>query len=258
MNGRVWRSAGGEQLEFDRETWQVEESSGDRLTLRRGDDIWLDVTAQRADRNSRMKSDEAPELPTWLHAPRRVELPIPHGPNVGYAPGAGAWYEGFVDSPQGPREAVTVATLAGARGGRGIVVDAVFFAPLTRLVGTDLRGKVDTILNSVTWGAAAPSTATGSGDADGPGPATEASVPPEGLRPGDVGKAYGLEPLWQRGVTGKGIAVAVVSLDSFRDADVADYDRRTGVTSPAVERVLVSGEPVTVGEGTLEVTLTST
>lgn len=83
----------------------------------------------------------------------------------------------------------------------------------------------------------------------------KAAVPLGGLKPKDVAAAYNVKPLLDRGLTGKGQTVAIVSFDSFHDEDVADYDRQIGIAgAPRVEHVPVRGR-IPVGEGQDEVNL---
>jgi kumamolisin len=81
------------------------------------------------------------------------------------------------------------------------------------------------------------------------------AVPADGLRPIDAGQAYGIEPLWRQGIRGEGQTVAVVSFDSFRDEDIAEYDRFAGIEdAPAVRRVRIRGG-APLGRNAIEVSL---
>lgn len=71
--------------------------------------------------------------------------------------------------------------------------------------------------------------------------ARPAAFPAGGLRPFDTRRVYGMEAAARAGVLGQGETVAVLSLDSFRDEDVAAYDRLVGIDSGPVERVPVNG-----------------
>jgi Subtilase family len=249
VSGQVWRSSEGIALEYDPGRWDVENADDEALTLRSGaGEGWVEIRVED-DRGS--QGTKARGLPRWLKAPTELGLPVPHGPNVGYVDGRGAWYEGLLDSPQGPRQTVTVATLSSARARKSVVVSAVFFGPAAQAFSADagLRSSIDSILNTVTWplasaGRAAPVPA-GSAGAGRPG----------GLRPDDIARAYGLRPLWTRGFRGQGETIAVVSLDTFRAEDVAEYERLVGIDgAPSIERVQVDGE-VPLGSGAQEVSL---
>jgi kumamolisin len=67
--------------------------------------------------------------------------------------------------------------------------------------------------------------------------AKPAAFPAGGLRPVDARRAYNMGT----GLLGEGEAIAVLSLDSFHDEDVAMYDRIVGIDSGPVERVPVNG-----------------
>jgi kumamolisin len=129
-----------------------------------------------------------------------------------------------------------------------VAVTAVVFGPVAQaFAGSRARNEIDTILNTVTWpyaGRAAADPTVGAG-----------AAPPGGLRPRHIGRAFGIEPLWSRGIRGRGQTIALVSLDTFRHEDVRAYERSVGIdNAPPVERVLVRG-PVPLGAGTQEVNL---
>jgi kumamolisin len=72
-----------------------------------------------------------------------------------------------------------------------------------------------------------------------PGPL--ADVPPGGLKPEDLAKAYDIAPLYARGVHGEGQTVAIVSFATVGDADIQAYQRLLGIQSPGFEHVPVDG-----------------
>ena len=242
--GHSWRSSDGVTLEFDPGRWEVEREDDQTLTLvSSADGGWLEIRVQPG-------RGEGPAgtrgLPRWLKSPTRLDLPVPHGPNIGYVDGVGTWYEGLLDSPQGPKQTVTVATLSSVHARTFVAVSAVLFGPAEQVFegNAELRGSIDTIINSVTWPLGSTGRAAGS-------PAGR----PGGLQPGDVARAYGILPLWERGFRGRGETIAVVSMDSFRDEDVAEYERAVGIEGATpVERVAVNGE-VPLGTGAKEVSL---
>jgi hypothetical protein len=248
VSGEVWQSSAGVALEYDASRWSVEATGSKALTLVSDNGgAWLDVRVERP----AGERDDEPTLPRWLKSPTRMELPVPHGPNVGYVGGAGRWYEGLLDSPQGPRQTVSVAALSSADKEQAVIVSAVLFASSAETFagGSGLRHEIDTILNTVTWPAPAaerapiPTRLPGAGN------------PSRGLMPRDLGRAYGIAPLWARGFRGRGETIAIVSLDTFRPEDVAAYERLAGVErAPPVERVQVLG-PVELGAGAQEVSL---
>jgi hypothetical protein len=250
VSGEAWKSSGGVALEFDAGRWEIEgaDDSMLRLVSRDGGGS-LEIRVEQARDGP---TSEVHGLPRWLKSPTRLELPVPHGPNIGYVDGRGAWYEGLLDSPQGPRQTVTVATLSSGHALTSVSVSAVFFGPAEQAFAGEakLRSSVDTILNTVTWplGPAGRTAGTSVDTAGGSGR-------PGGLRPEDVARAYGILPLWQRGFRGRGETVAVVSLDTFRAEDITEYERAVGIEgAPPVERILVDGE-VPLGAGAKEVSL---
>ena len=78
--------------------------------------------------------------------------------------------------------------------------------------------------------------------------------PPAGCAPIDARRVYGMEELERRGRLGAGETIAVLSLDTFLDSDVAEYDRLVGIDSGPVERVPVAGG-ARLGGGAEEVNL---
>jgi subtilisin family serine protease len=239
--GAVWRSALGVALEYQPATWQASSSDADGLTLRNNDALVDIRVVPAAGAPSPLDA-----LPASVRVEDAIDLPVPHAPNVGYIRGSGAWYNGLLDTPQGPRDSVAVSTLSAQR--RRVVVEAttVFFAPASELFGdkSAARDAVDSILNTVVWPDAHRRVQAGS------------AGKPGGLLPADGARAYDIDPLWRRGIRGRGETIAVVSLDGFRDEDIAAYDRATGVRGAGpVVRVSVLG-PVTLGGGSpIEVAL---
>jgi kumamolisin len=84
-----------------------------------------------------------------------------------------------------------------------------------------------------------------------------AAIPGKGLSPADVARAYDIEPLHRMGLQGQGQTVAVFSADTFREADIAAFDRLHGIVgAPPVKRVTVGGAvPFASGDGAEEVDL---
>ncbi len=212
----------------------------------------------------RIEGDVAPRdrlvpgsLPSRVRLGKRLSLPIPHGANIGYLDGVGAWYEGLLDSPQGPKEPVTVASLVSANRGVTVRAIAVIFAPASRTLTrqqADLRQDIDTILNTVAWSPPREGP-IGSGDTSARRADPRAGTPPGGLRPRDVAKAYDIEPLWDLGIRGRGETIALLSLDTFRQTDVAKYEELMNISrAPRIERIPVLGG-VLLGQDTIEVNL---
>ncbi|MFL5679978.1 MAG: protease pro-enzyme activation domain-containing protein [Chloroflexota bacterium] len=79
-------------------------------------------------------------------------------------------------------------------------------------------------------------------------------LPASGLKPSDVLTAYDIQSLRDAGIDGTGQTIAVVSFDTFRDADVKAFDQAFGITTPLPKRIPV-GEAVSPGEGAVEVDL---
>jgi len=89
----------------------------------------------------------------------------------------------------------------------------------------------------------------------GPLPAST-DVPAGGLRPADAARAYDLTPLQQRGIDGRGLAIAIVSFASFRDQDVQAFAQREGLPPQVPEHLPVDGGSTeTTGQGSQEVNL---
>jgi kumamolisin len=66
-------------------------------------------------------------------------------------------------------------------------------------------------------------------------------VPSGGLKPSNVAQAYDITALHDQGIQGQGQTIAIVSFASFRDSDVAEFDRLAGVASGPIQRVKVNG-----------------
>ena len=76
-----------------------------------------------------------------------------------------------------------------------------------------------------------------------------------GMGPVDLATAYDIVPLYQAGFLGEGQTIAIVSFDTYTDADIAAFDKEFGIDGPAPKRVRV-GDPVAEpGPGSIEVTL---
>jgi kumamolisin len=82
-----------------------------------------------------------------------------------------------------------------------------------------------------------------------------AAGPPGGMTPAIIDRAFEFEGLRALGLHGEGQTVAIVSLDTFDPADVAEFDRLAGTSGPPVERVAVNGGVATPGEDQVEVNL---
>jgi subtilase family serine protease len=74
-----------------------------------------------------------------------------------------------------------------------------------------------------------------------PVPLAPLAVPGGGLKPKDLAAAYDVTPLWKAGLHGEGQTVAIVSFASFKDSDVARFDRFTGTHARPVEHIPLSG-----------------
>ncbi len=79
--------------------------------------------------------------------------------------------------------------------------------------------------------------------------------PANGLHPGDLAKAFGIDALRSQGLDGSGQSVAVVSFDTFDPRDIADFDKATGISGPAVQSVRLDGASKKPGDGQDEVSL---
>lgn len=64
---------------------------------------------------------------------------------------------------------------------------------------------------------------------------------PRGLKPADLARAYGIEPLYAAGLHGEGQTIAIISYGPFIDQDLADYSRTFGLPPADVERIDVQG-----------------
>ena len=84
--------------------------------------------------------------------------------------------------------------------------------------------------------------------------ALPAAIPGGALAPKTVAKTYNIAPLHQRGIAGQGQTIAIISFDSFNDADPKAFDRQFGITGPPVKHRKVGGG-TPVGEGSVEVNL---
>jgi kumamolisin len=71
--------------------------------------------------------------------------------------------------------------------------------------------------------------------------AITSAVPAAGFKPLDLAKAYGVAPLWRRGIRGRGQTIAVVSFAALRPADIAAFDRATGLRAGRIERIKLLG-----------------
>jgi hypothetical protein len=245
VNGEIWESATGDRLEYDDESWEKLSEAGDSLTLALGDVAQIELS---------IRDDVGPARVTdRVTTTGLISLPIPHGPNIGYVGGDGAWYEGNLKTGQAIGPAVTVAALASRQHGRTIDVNAIFFATAgetfdRRSAAAGALGLADRILNTVVWGprrGGDPSEST-----------VNSNVPPGGMLPEHVAKAFNVLPLWQRSFKGQGETVAIVSLDSFHRQDLDAFYADTGIEKPGrVEQVTLDGGPVPVGDGATEVNL---
>jgi kumamolisin len=66
-------------------------------------------------------------------------------------------------------------------------------------------------------------------------------VPSGGLTPSEVASVYDIAPLQHAGFTGTGRTIAVISFATFKDSEVAAYDRHFGLSGPPVVHVKVDG-----------------
>ncbi|MGI8928085.1 MAG: S53 family peptidase [Candidatus Limnocylindrales bacterium] len=80
-------------------------------------------------------------------------------------------------------------------------------------------------------------------------------VPPGGLLPNTVARAYEVEPLRAAGFNGEGQTVAIISFDTFTSSDVELFDQREGIDAPPVEIVRLRNAAEEPGTGTGEVAL---
>jgi kumamolisin len=82
-----------------------------------------------------------------------------------------------------------------------------------------------------------------------------AAGPANGLTPAIIDRAYELEGLRAQGLHGEDQTVAIVSLDTFDQNDVAKFDRLAGTSGPRVQRVKVNGGVDQPGDDQDEVNL---
>jgi kumamolisin len=82
-----------------------------------------------------------------------------------------------------------------------------------------------------------------------------AAGPAGGMTPAIIDRVYELAGLRALGLHGEGQTVAIVSLDTYDPRDVAAFDRISGVSGPAVERVKVNGGVRSPRDGQAEVNL---
>lgn len=69
--------------------------------------------------------------------------------------------------------------------------------------------------------------------------AAQPAPPTRGLKPADLGRAYGLDALRAAGFDGSGVNVAIVQFGRDTDADLAVFDATFGITGPAPDRIAV-------------------
>jgi len=160
--GATWVSESGVQVEYDLGQWAAVEEEN-RVTFENTDKtVWLElVTASEP--GARTSETEIPErLGEKLKAIEPLGIPM-HAPGIGYVKGTGGWQTGYLDSPQGPRETVTIASLAAKQRGVTVAMTAIFLTSGDETLspaGRGLRSDVDSMLNTVTWRAAAQTIAT--------------------------------------------------------------------------------------------------
>jgi kumamolisin len=82
-----------------------------------------------------------------------------------------------------------------------------------------------------------------------------AAGPSGGMKPPIIDRLYELEGLRSQDLHGEGQTVAIVSLDGFDPADVAQFDKQAGVSGPPVERIKVRGGIDAPGDDQVEVDL---
>jgi len=82
-----------------------------------------------------------------------------------------------------------------------------------------------------------------------------AAGPAGGIKPPIIDRFYELDGLRALGLHGEGQTVAIVSLDGYDPADVAQFDKLAGISGPPVERIKVKGGVDTPGDGQGEVNL---
>lgn len=82
-----------------------------------------------------------------------------------------------------------------------------------------------------------------------------ADVPPGGLLPDTVARAYEIDSLHAGGFRGEGQSIAIISFDTYTPSDIAVFDERTGVSGPPVETVRLPGAREEPGDDAGEVSL---
>jgi kumamolisin len=82
-----------------------------------------------------------------------------------------------------------------------------------------------------------------------------ASGGPRGFGPLDLAKAYDILPLYSAGLFGEGQTVAIVSFDTFLQADITEFDKQMAVDGPPVQRISLGPKISSPGDGSGEVTL---
>jgi hypothetical protein len=222
-----WESSTGILVEFDHAQWRADGANSDHLRLinQRGDTL-LEI---RVDTNPSARLSTAPALPVELDSLRRLEIPGPYGPNIGHVGGIGDWWKGFLSS--GRLEPVTIASLTSMFGRDRVVATAVFYDPPTEVFSKNdrRRRQVDSILNAVTMRSSERGSLAAKGKIRLAGTPTHGSHSARtGMLPADVRLAYGVDPLWERGIQGEGVTIALVSFSSFDEATVREYDRLVG------------------------------
>jgi subtilase family serine protease len=80
-------------------------------------------------------------------------------------------------------------------------------------------------------------------------------VPPGGLLPDTVSRAYEIESLHADGFRGEGQSIAIISFDTFTPSDIDVFDEHVGITGPPVENVRLPGARETPGDDAGEVAL---
>jgi hypothetical protein len=179
-----------------------------------------------ADRISALKEDEAPERA------------IVGNPSLGQRGGSAGVFGGVMSGAQGASFNLSVAIVA-ASDGIATAVVSLWVDDATRDAGLSFA---DQVLNSFVW----PTDLVGraelaariSGAAAG---TADAELPTRGLAPADLATAYGIAPLWDAGITGKGMTVAILQFGTEDEADLKAFDAKFGVHGPAPERIPVDG-----------------
>lgn len=78
-------------------------------------------------------------------------------------------------------------------------------------------------------------------------------IPVAGLRPLDLLRAYDINPLRSRGLTGKGVTIAFVEIDGFRQADLNAFTQHFSL--PAMHPTIAAGLPISKVQGEAELDL---